>query len=382
MARRLLQRDSTAFPKNVFDRISPTDSDEGMLKRGFLDAQERADCLRIVKDGREEQRFSRRARALLLLDDGMTYELVAKVLFLDDSTVRAWRRAYEDAGVESIYALDLKGGFSPLSSLQLDELRAWATEVLPTSTTEVGQFAKERFGLDYTRSGLIKLMNRVGFDWQKPEAVPGKIDADAQKKFIDAHEDLRNSLMPDEAIVYVDAVHPTHQARFAGRWLPRGQRCAITTASGRDRLNLHGAIDLEAGLIRIIEVQTVDAMSTIALFEAMERAYPALRRIHIFLDNARYHHAKLVRDWLAQPGRRIVLHFVPAYCPHLNPIERLWLVMHKHITHNKTYAKFRDFADAILGFLRDDVPRRFDQFSSTITDNFRVIDPKDFRIVA
>ena len=188
--------------------------------------------------------------------------------------------------------------------------------------------------------------------------------------------------MPDEAIVYVDAVHPTHQTRFAGRWLPRGQRCAITTASGRDRLNLHGAIDLETGLIRIIEVQTVDAMSTIALFEALERAYPALRRIHIFLDNARYHHAKLVREWLAQPGRRIVLHFVPAYCPHLNPIERLWLVMHKHVTHNKTYAKFRDFADAILGFLRDDVPRRFDEFSSTITDNFRVIDPKDFRIVA
>jgi len=46
------------------------------------------------------------------------------------------------------------------------------TEVLPTSTTEVGQFVKERFELDYTRSGLIKLMNRVGFDWQKPEAVP------------------------------------------------------------------------------------------------------------------------------------------------------------------------------------------------------------------
>jgi len=50
--------------------------------------------------------------------------------------------------------------------------------------------------VDYTRSGLIKLMNRVGFDWQKPEAVPGKIDAEVQREFIAAHEDLRNSLMP------------------------------------------------------------------------------------------------------------------------------------------------------------------------------------------
>jgi len=244
--------------------------------RNFLNKAERAELVKIARDGLEEHRIARRANAILLLDRGMSFEEVASVLFVDDSTVRIWLKAFSEAGVEAIVMFDLKGGFSPLSPLQLDELRAWATEVLPTSTTEVGQFVKERFGLDYTRSGLIKLMNRIGFDWQKPEAVPGRIDVDAQKKFINAHEDLRNSLTPDEAIVYVDAVHPTHQTRFAGRWLPRDQRCAIATASGRDRLNLHGAIDLETGLIRIIEVQTVDAMSTIALFEAMERAYPAL----------------------------------------------------------------------------------------------------------
>ena len=38
--------------------------------------------------------------------------------------------------------------------------------------------------------------------------------------------------------------------------------------------------------------------------------------------------------------------------------------MHKHVTHNKTYAKLRDFADAVLGFRREIAPRRFDEFSS------------------
>ena len=101
-----------------------------------------------------------------------------------------------------------------------------------------------------------------------------------------------------------------------------------------------------------------------------------MNRIHVFLDNARYHHARIVRDSMRQPGRRIVLHFVPSYCPHLNPIERLWKVMHENVTRNKRYGKFRDFAEAVLGFLRETVPRRFDELSSTITDNFRVIDPK------
>jgi hypothetical protein len=39
------------------------------------------------------------------------------------------------------------------------------------------------------------------------------------------------------------------------------------------------------------------------------------------------------RSWLARPDCRIKLHYVPAYCPLLNPIERLWGLMHKHITH-------------------------------------------------
>ena len=73
----------------------------------------------------------------------------------------------------------------------------------------------------------------------------------------------------------------------------------------------------------MIEVVTVDALSTIALLVAIGNLYPAMRIIHLFLDNARYPHAKAVQDWLALPGRRIRLHLVPAYCPHLNPIERL-----------------------------------------------------------
>jgi transposase len=99
------------------------------------------------------------------------------------------------------------------------------------------------------------------------------------------------------------------------------------------------------------------------------------------LDNARYHYAKLVQDWLAQPGRRVMLHFGPVYCPHLNPIERLWGVMHKHLTHNKTYATYREIADATLEFLREKAPKNWSQLCDSVTDNFRVINPKDFRVL-
>ena len=99
---------------------------------------------------------------------------------------------------------------------------------------------------------------------------------------------------------------------------------AVAQTSGRERLNIHGALDLETGKTAMIEVECVDAASTIRLLQTIESRYPRLARIHVFLDNARYHYAVLVREWLAQPGRRIRLRFMPSCCPHLNPIERLW----------------------------------------------------------
>ena len=120
----------------------------------------------------------------------------------------------------------------------------------------------------------------------------------------------------------------------------------------------------------MIEVVTVNALSTIALLIAIEALYPAMRIIHVFLDNARYHHARAVQDWLALPGRRIRLHFVPAYCPHLNPIERLWGLMHKTVTHNRCHATYNGFCDAVLGFLRRDVPSRWSTLCDSVTEIF------------
>ncbi|WP_417935186.1 transposase [Falsihalocynthiibacter arcticus] len=28
---------------------------------------------------------------------------------------------------------------------------------------------------------------------------------------------------------------------------------------------------------------------------------------------------------------------MPPYCPQFNPIERLWAIMHSHVTHNRHY---------------------------------------------
>jgi len=353
-----------------------------MIRRGFLSAAERKRLVSLTRDGLAEHRVARRANAILLLDDGWSCEQAAKALYLDDDTVRVWHKLYEERGIEGLEQFEAGGSSSRLSAEQKKELKDYIAQTLPRSTREIGAFLWKEFGIVYeSRSGLIELLHGLGLEFHKPEVIGRKLDAEKQQAFIEAYEKLLNSLGPDEAVLFGDAVHPTHAARPVGCWAPKEEKLAVEQTSGRERINIHGALNLETGETRMIEVETVNAISTIKLLESLEALYPLLAMIHVFLDNAPYHHARLVQDWLAQPGRRIKLHFIPAYCPHLNPIERLWGAMHKHVTHNKCYQSSRDFAGEVLTFLREKAPQTWDRLRDSVTDNFRVIDPENFRIL-
>ena len=354
-----------------------------MIRAGFLNAEAKRDLIELARDGTAEHRLARRANALVLLDEGWSCQRVAEALLLDDDTVRTWHRLYEEDGIEGLAGFGYEGSACRLSIEQQDKLKAWIAETLPRSTRQIGAWIEKEFGIAYEgRSGLIALLHRLGMVHRKPQAIPRKLDEAKQKAFIEAYNALLNGLPEDEAVMFADAVHPTHAVRPAGCWAPKDAKIAVEQNSGRDRLNIHGAIDLETGRTRMIEALTVNAQTTIMLLVAIMAMYPAKRLIHVFLDNAKYHHAQMVQDWLARPECRIKLHFIPTYCPHLNPIERLWGLMHKNVTHNKCYAKFNGFCGAMLTFLREDVPKNWTSYCDTVTDNFRVKSPKDFRVLA
>jgi len=353
-----------------------------MIHKGFLDAEARQDLIELARNGLVEHRLGRRANALVLLDRGMSCEKVSEILFIDDDTVRTWFGLYEQDGIEGLAGFKHVGSVCRLTAVQQEKLKVWITQTLPRSTRQIGAWIEAEFEIAYQgRSGLIALLHRLGMEHRKPQAIPRKLDEEKQQAFIEKYNSLLNRLAADEAVLFADAVHPTHGVRPVGCWAPKEINVAVEQNSGRDRLNIHGAIDLETGKTKMVESLMVNAVSTISLLRGIEIMYPKKRKIHVFLDNARYHHAKMVQEWMKRPKCRIVLHFVPTYCPHLNPIERLWGLMHKHVTHNRCYAKFGDFCLEMLTFLREDVPKNWEKYRDSVTDNFRVISPETFRVL-
>ena len=245
-------------------------------RRPFPVDSDRAALMSIVRQRKGEALKARRANALLLLDDGRSAAFAAEVLFLDPDTVRGRRRDFAERGLASVELSAHPAREGHPTAGQEAEARERFRAHPPRDTNEARAWLPEAFGAAHSRPGAIKLMHRLGFERVKPERLPKQADREAQEAFIKSCESLMNGLRPDERAVFADAVHPEHQSR----------------------------------------------------------------PVHVFLDNARCHHAKSAEPWLERPECRLKLHFLPPYAPHLNPIERLWGVMHEHAAHNRFHLDF------------------------------------------
>ncbi|WP_442577475.1 IS630 family transposase [Mesorhizobium sp. ASY16-5R] len=329
----------------------------------------------------EKHGVARRCNAILLLDDGWTCEDVARALYLDDDTVRGWHKAFTTDGAAALRAFGWKGSAGKLSRRQEAELAETLSAQLFLSTAAVRAHVEQRYGIVYSKPGMIKLLHRLGFDYRKPKGLPAKADAAVQEAFVAAYETLLTRLLPDEVVYFGDAVHPEYQSRPAHGWIRRGDRLAVKKGKGRERMNLMGALNLETFDLELIETLKMSTGTTIDLMERLERHNPGRRLIHLILDRAPIHRGKAVKAWLARPGCRIRLHFLPAYAPNLNAIERLWKLMHEHVTHNRYYPNFRTFAEAIMRFFKTTLPKNWKSFREIVNDNFHIVRPEQFRII-
>src|SRR5450755_4012537 len=98
------------WAKNALAVWLVLDSASVMIRGGFLSPRQRAELISLLRDGHTEQRLARRANAMLLLDDGWSCERVAEALYLDDDTVRGWRKLYAEGGIDGLGRFEAGGG--------------------------------------------------------------------------------------------------------------------------------------------------------------------------------------------------------------------------------------------------------------------------------
>jgi len=331
----------------------------------ILSFEERSNLLASHRRERD-RRVADRIKAVLLRDDGWSYGQIAEALFLTDEGVR---QQVEDYLKENGKLTPENGGsLARLSDEQAEKLEAHLNEKLYVRTCDIVDYVFKTFGVYYSVRGMTKWLKQHGFTYHKPVGVPAKADGDKQKAWIAWYENLKNSLRDNEKILFMDGVHPTHAVRFTCGWIKKGTRKEIPTNGSQKRMNILGALDLEDMKIHKQEYLTVDAETVIAFLAYVLASIPGFT-LHIILDQARYHTCPAVAAWVAGHPR-IRLHFLPAYSPNLNVIERLWKILHEHTVNNVYSPTFKIFTETILGFFNATFPQKASLWVDRLTDNF------------
>ena len=100
---------------------------------------------------------------------------------------------------------------------------------------------------------------------------------------------------------------------------------------------------------------------------------PEVTKFIIYLDNARYHHAKLVKAWVERMRKRGVvfqLEFLPGYSPNLNLIERLWKFLKKHAL-SDWHASFESMVCSVAKVL-DNLENYSEELKTLLSERFQM----------
>jgi transposase len=225
---------------------------------------------------------------------------------------------------------------------------------------------------------MRKLLVRLGCSFHKVSGFLFKADQDKQKEFVAEYEQDKEKVETDGWRRYfVDGVHPLYGLEVVFYcWLLCGQRFEVGVGGGRKRLNILGAYcpdDMEY-LDRRYTDRNLNAQSVIELFELMMSKHPQTKHFRIYLDNARYQHAKALKEWIEktrkEKGVTFDLRHLPAYSPNLNLIERLWKFLRKEAL-QKWHPTFEDMQQAVAEVL-DNLPRYRQQLETLMTERFHL----------
>jgi transposase len=316
------------------------------------------------------RREADRIKAVVLLGKGWTAAEVAEALLLDEDTVRNYGARYRAGGLGALGKDEYTGGRGHLDETQMQALEAHLREHVYLTVQEIVVYVQEHFGVPYTVSGMTDLLHRLKFVYKKPQVVPGKSDPLAQGRFVEQYEKLKENKGDKDPVYFMDGTHPQHNTMPAYGWIKEGEAKEIKSNTGRKRLNINGALNIEDLRVVARFDDSINAQSTLALLHQLERRHAEAETIYVICDNAAYYRSTLVSDYLKDS--KVELVFLPPYSPNLNVIERYWKFFKKKVLYNRYYEKFAEFKEACVNFFRQ--PRRYlKELRSLLTENFQII---------
>jgi len=148
----------------------------------------------------------------------------------------------------------------------------------------------------------------------------------------------------------MDEVHFQQHGSRCRMWVPPEEDDPVCRhAPTRKSISYFGAVRIRDGkLLMSAPKGNFDARTCWQFLRRLQRiACRSGRKVVVITDNARYHHARLHKDWRKQVSNHFQLYFLPPYSPELNPVERVWKLTRRRCLHNQYFPGLSDVVSAV-----------------------------------
>ncbi len=258
------------------------------------------EAVKILQEAHHSEMFRKSAdkiKTILFLNKGFSYEETATLLLLDVTTVRRYEKEFGKSGIDGLLESHYHGSDGFLTTAQEEELTGYLKEHIYQTIKSVVVYVAKRYKVSYSIEGMTHLLHRLHFVYKKTKVIPGKVSIEKQELFKAEYQALKQTKKAEDKIYFLDAAHPHHNNEPFYGWIYKGEEKAIRTNTGRERVNLNGALNLEDMAITVLNEETINSYAIMRLILTIEEKQ-IQGKIYLIMDNASYNHSYLLRLFL------------------------------------------------------------------------------------
>ena len=336
-------------------------------------SEEEIKKLEEYRDKQEDGRLKLRFVALLMAARGLKLEVVSSVVGKSLKTIENWFKQYLKKGIDSLNSFQYKPKKTYLSEEQINQTIEWVRKNNPATAKEVRAYILSNFNVAYDVETVRQLLKKRGLKLLRPVIIPGKPPTQQeQEEFLAEYYRLKRTSERGTVFLFADAMHLIHNVIAGLCWGDPADPPIMNSNTGRKRLNILGAYNPDKhSLVHLTGEENCNAERIKEFFKLILERYSSAPKIIVILDNAKYHKAEIVFEWLKEHPK-LQLEFLPSYAPNLNLIERLWRFAKQKLVRNNYYEKYKTFRAAVFQFLNN-VHKYYHELTTLMVENFEIV---------
>ncbi len=147
-----------------------------------------------------------------------------------------------------------------------------------------------------------------------------------------------------------DEVHFQQYGSRCRMWvLPEVKEPILIHHPTRESVGYFGAVRLRDGKFVYQRDEEVFNKYTFWSFlkSLRKKSCHSKRRVIVLMDNAKYHHANLHKEWRNDCDANFHCEYFPPYSPDLNPAERVWKLTRRLCIHNRYFPKITEVVNSV-----------------------------------